>query len=281
MAKTKTPTEPQRGVKKIRCGNGHIYKIDGHRVDGVTTLIGAGLPKPALVPWSAREVAEYVADHLDEIDEWRALSRDALIRKLKAIPSDIRDAAGKRGTDVHDYAERLVKGEEIEYEEHLAGHVESYIKFLDEWQVRHVLVERWVGSRSFRYGGTTDLVADVVTPWAITPEHCPWLAETIPAGTPLRAIFDPKTSRSGLWPEVAYQLSAYWNADFYMEGDTEIPMASLGIQHAAAVHVRADDYDVHFVDAGPETFKTFQFIATVARRAKDGRERLIGKAVTA
>ncbi|GAA2361057.1 hypothetical protein Cme02nite_38600 [Catellatospora methionotrophica] len=276
----KKPAEPAQGVKKIKCGTGHRYTIDGIKVDGVTTLIGAGLPKPALVNWAARKVAEFVADNLDKVDEWRAMSRDELVRTLKVIPEQVRNTAGKRGTDVHDYAEHLVKGEEVEYEEHLAGHVEAYIKFLDEWQVRPVLVERWVGSRSFRYGGTTDLVADVITPWAITPEHCPWLAETIPAGTPLRVIFDPKTSRSGLWPEVAYQLAAYWHADFYMDGDTEIPMASLGIQHAAAVHVRADGYDVHFVDAGPETFKTFQHIATVARRAKDGRELLIGKAVT-
>lgn len=277
----KKPAQPAKGVKKIKCGTGHRYTIDGIKVDGVTTLIGAGLPKPALVNWAAREVAEFIADNLHRIDEWRAMDRDQLVRTLKVIPEQVRNNAGKRGTDVHDYAEHLVKGEEVEYEEHLAGHVEAYIKFLDEWQVRPVLVERWVGSRSFRYGGTTDLVADVVTPWAITPEHCPWLAEAIPAGTPLRVIFDPKTSRSGLWPEVAYQLAAYWHADIYMDGDTEVPMSSLGIQHAAAVHVRADDYDVHFVDAGPETFKTFQHIATVARRAKDGRELLIGKAVTA
>lgn len=276
----KKPAEPAQGVKKIKCGTGHRYTIDGIKVDGVTTLIKGGLPKPALPNWAAREVAEFIADNLHRIDEWRAMDRDALVRTLKVIPEQVRDTAGKRGTDVHDYAEHLVKGEEVEYEEHLAGHVEAYIKFLDEWQVRPVLVERWVGSRSFRYGGTTDLVADVVTPWAITPEHCSWLAAAIPAGTPLRVIFDPKTSRSGLWPEVAYQLAAYWRADFYMDGDTEIPMVSLGIQHAAAVHVRADGYDVHFVDAGPETFKTFQHIATVARRAKDGRERLIGKAVT-
>jgi len=266
------------GVERIDGANGHRYKIDGVRVDGVTTLIGGGLPKPKLVAWAAREVAEYVAANLDKVDEWRAMSEEQLVVMLKTIPDQVRDAAGKRGTDVHDYAERLVVGEEVEYEEHLAGHVMAYLKFLDEWQVEPVLVERWVGSRSFRYGGTTDLVAWVTTPWEITVEDCPWLTEPIPAGTRLLVVFDPKTSRSGLWPEVAYQLSAYWNADFYMDGDIEVPMESLGIQHAAAVHVRADGYDVHFVDAGPDTYTTFQHIATVARRAKNGKN-LIGKAI--
>jgi len=267
------------GVKRIKSGTGHRYTIDGKPVDGVTTLIGSGLPKPALVGWAAREVAEYVADNLDTVLAMRDQPRDHIVRTLKAIPNAVRDTAAKRGTDVHDYAERLVLGEEVEYDEALAGHVEAYLRFLDEWKVDPVLVERWVGNRTFRYGGTTDLVAWVITPWEITVESTPWLTAPIAAGTRLLVIFDPKTSRSGLWPEVAYQLAAYRHAEFYMDGDTEVLLGTLGIEHGAAVHVRADGYDVHLVDCGLPTFKTFQFIATVARRAKAGAD-LIGKAIT-
>ena len=43
----------------------HRYKLDGDWVPGVTTLIGDGLPKKALIYWSARTVAEWVADNAD------------------------------------------------------------------------------------------------------------------------------------------------------------------------------------------------------------------------
>ena len=43
----------------------HRYKLDGAWVPGVTTLIGKGLPKPALPYWAARTVAEWVADNPD------------------------------------------------------------------------------------------------------------------------------------------------------------------------------------------------------------------------
>lgn len=37
----------------------HRYRLDGDWVPGVTTLIGKGLPKPALPYWAARTVAEW------------------------------------------------------------------------------------------------------------------------------------------------------------------------------------------------------------------------------
>jgi hypothetical protein len=43
----------------------HRYWCDGKPIPGVTTLIKGGLPAPALVYWSARSVAEYVADNPD------------------------------------------------------------------------------------------------------------------------------------------------------------------------------------------------------------------------
>lgn len=267
------------GIHRINAGNGHWYKIDGRKADGVTTLIKNGRPNPALIGWAAREVAEYVADNLDTVNNLAAAGREPLIAALRNIPTAVLTKAGNRGTAVHTYAEKLVKGEEVECPDDLIGHVEAYAQFLDEWQVEPVLVEAVVASRRCGYAGTTDLVADVTTPATIAAADYPWLAHDIAAGTKLRAIFDPKTSRSGVWPDHAYQLAAYRHADVYLDDNhTEQPMADLGIDFAAVVHVRADGYDVVPVNADDDTFTTFQYIATVARRIADDKQ-LIGTPV--
>ena len=53
----------------------HRYWLDGKPIPGVTTLIGKGLPKPALPNWAARTVAEYVVDNPEQVDQLRSLGR--------------------------------------------------------------------------------------------------------------------------------------------------------------------------------------------------------------
>lgn len=252
------------GMHRINAGKGHWYKIDGKKVDGVTTLLKDGKPNNALITWAARRVARYVADHLDLVNDMADMGPDSVAAALEKIPFTERNRAAARGTKVHNYAEHLVQNMEVEYDEALVGYVEALIQFFDEWKVVPVLVEAVVGSRRWAYGGTTDLVADLVTPGDVYDSAGTLV---IPAGTLIRAILDPKTSDSGLWPTVCYQLCAYANADVYLDADgNEQPMAALGIQYGFGVWVRSDGYDLQLADIGPETFKTFQHIATVARR---------------
>lgn len=272
-------SETRPEIRRINAGKGHWYRVDGRKADGVTTLIKNGRPNHALIGWAARETAEYVADNPEIVAALADTGRPPLVAALSKIHTAVLHKAAARGTALHAVAERLARDEEVEYDDDLAGHVEAYVMFLDQWQVRPVLVEAVVASRRWGYAGTTDLVADVVTPGDIDLAAAPWLDEPIPAGTPLRAIFDPKTSRSGVWPDAAYQLAAYRFADVYVDADgAEQPMADLGIQFAAVVHVRADGHDVVPMDAGPDTFQTFQFLATSARRL-DGDKRLVGTPV--
>jgi hypothetical protein len=98
----------------------HRYFLDGSPIPGVTTLIGKGLPKPALVYWSAKTVAEWVADNPDGVEAFRATGRGPMVAALKEIPWQKRDEAAIRGTDVHALAERVIRGEAVEVPEHLA-----------------------------------------------------------------------------------------------------------------------------------------------------------------
>ena len=225
----------------------HRYKLDGEWVPGVTTLIGDGLPKKQLMYWSARTVAEFVADRPDDVERLRQMGRAPMVAALKETPWQRRDEAGVKGTDIHRIAERLVGGEKVEYPDHLAGYVDACVDFLDTWRIEPVLVEESVASRRWWYAGTLDLVAD----------H---------ANGP-RAIWDYK-SGSGIWPEAAFQLNAYARAEFYGLGGDEKPMADLGIEAAYGVHLRSDGYDVYPLHFAESAFSEFLHIAYVAKTTK-------------
>jgi hypothetical protein len=267
-----TPEAGSMTLTRRNCGSGHTYKLDGETVTGVTTLIKGGFPAPGLIGWTGKVVAEYVADTDDaELAALRALGRDPMIAALRALPYASRDKAAARGTHVHAFAERLSKGEQLNYgtdaddiPPELEGHVESCLAFLDQWHVRPVLTEVVIGNRWVPYAGTLDLVADI-----------PGIG---------RALVDWKTGTSGIWPEAVLQLAAYRYADFYAADDgTEIPMTEVGIDATYACHIRADGYDLVPLDTGPDrdtsiAFQTFRACAYIARRADAIRE-LIGPAV--
>lgn len=246
-------------LQRINNGRGHWYKLDGRKADGVTTLIGDGLRKKALESWGIRTVAEYVADNLEEVYAMRSMGRGAVVAALKQAPYSDRDNAARRGTEVHKLAEKLIQGEEVVKPDELAGHIDSYRKFLDEWQPKPVLVEASVGSRKWSYCGTLDSVLD------------------LPDGR--RVIADIKTSRSGIYPETALQLAAYRFAEFYLDGEAERPMADLNIQGAIGIWVRADGYDVLPIVADEAQFNKFLHVAVGARWQQDNRD-LIGAAIT-
>jgi hypothetical protein len=225
----------------------HRYKLDGQWVVGVTTLIKGGLPNDALKYWSARFVAEYVADHPEDVDALRRMGRGPMVQALKETPWEKRDTAAVKGTEVHSLAERLVHDEEVEIPEHLDGYVQSCAEFLDVWQPKTLLAERPVGHRAHQWAGKFDYIGEL-------PDG------RIP-------LIDWKTAESGIWPETAFQLAAYRHAEFYVDEDgQEQPLPE--ITDTWAVWLRRDGYDVIPVKGDAETYKEFRHIAFVAHAAK-------------
>ncbi len=227
----------------------HRYRLDGAWVPGVTTLIGKGLPKPALPYWAARTVAEWVADNPDITEDLKRMGgRGPAIAFLKEIPWQKRDEAAIRGTDVHALAERLVHGEEVEVPEHLSAHVQGYVDWLDQTGAEPLLTERAVASRQWQYAGTFDLIARL--------DGAVWL-------------LDLKTS-SGVYGSMALQLAAYANAEFYLDDDdTERPMPT--IDRYGVLHVTEYGTTLHYLpaSANDSAWKDFLHVAWVGRRAKD------------
>lgn len=230
----------------------HRYKLDGEWVPGVTTIIGV-LDKPAIPKWAAAQVAEYVADNPAGIDTLRDMGRGPMIQALKGIPWEKRDTAATRGSVLHDYAEQILRGEEVDVSAEHVPVIESAIEFMEDWRIEPVLVEEAVGSRADQWAGKLDLIARYRHP--VT-------------GQDGVAIFDWKSGRA-IYPEAAWQLNAYAHAEFYGQNGDEHELPSCG--EAFGVHIRSDDYDVTPLAFGPHIYDEFVSIRAAYDVAKRGR----------
>lgn len=278
------PKPPKPDTRIQKSGNGHSYILDGIKAPGVTTILGDGVPKPALMNWSAEQCANFVVNRLgvlrlpdgtehivadDVVADalaWNAtrtkpephptgdrLPRLALAKILKDIRYRDLDEASGRGTEVHRLAHQLAHGEEVDVPDLLAGHVRSYIRFLEEWDPQGAMLERVIVNRRYRYMGRLDMIAY----FASLPDY---LSRQIgkPDGW---GLLDIKTSRSGIFAEVALQLEGYRHGETMLDGDAEVPMPA--VDFVGAIHVRADGYDVYTFDTNneepPTTFHHFLY----------------------
>ena len=231
----------------------HRYKLDGSWVPGVTTLIGKGLPKPALPYWSAKMVAEWVADNPDLTEDLKRLGgRGPAVAFLKELPWQKRDEAAIRGTDVHALAERIVHGDEVEVPEHLTGYVQGYVDWLDAFQPRALVTEAPCASREWRFAGTFDAI--------LAFDSGPLAGKTV--------LADWKTS-SGVYGETALQTAAYARAEFHVDPDGgERPMPH--IDATGVLHVQEHGSEFYLLNRSPEAideaFKVFTHVAYLANK---------------
>ena len=234
---------------------GHSYAIDGVKVPSVTKLLGEGYPKPQLVDWAARESGDFVLNRWEELAAMQPSERYEAVRGARF--SKQREAA-VRGTQVHEYAQRLSRGETIDVPEPLDPYVETYLSFAAQWEPREIMVEQAVFSRRYGYGGTFDLIADLC-------DGARWL-------------LDWKTTGKGVYPEAVLQLAAYRYAEVALgpEGE-ELPVPA--VQRVGIVWLRGDGYDLVPIEADESAFRVFLYAAEVARFRSAERDDWIGDAL--
>jgi hypothetical protein len=260
-------------IRRRETGRGHRYEdANGAKVPGVTTIISQGTPKPALINWAGNATAEYAVDHWDELGE---LPPSARLNKLKKARYEDRDTAANRGTAVHNLAEKLVQGEEVDVPDLLTGHVENYVRFLDDWEPDPFMVETVVMSHQHGYAGTLDLGADILSERLIIAGA---LSPDFDRPT-VRCLIDLKTSRSGIFGETALQLAGYRYADVYVdENGDEQPMPEFDI--VLGLHVRADSYALLPIVAGQAQLRELLYVREVGRFAEEHARDYVGSALT-
>ena len=230
---------------------GHTYRLDGKPVKGVTTLLNGGLPKPQLVNWAARTVAEYVTDNFDIVREVRAQGREECLDLLKGAHYRDRDRAAARGTEVHALAEQIIFGHTVEVPDYIAGHVHGYTKWLDQWEVAPIVTEKPCANREWWYAGTFD---------AIVKFGAGQLAGA-------RVLLDWKTSK-GVYGETALQLAAYQHAEFYADEDgKEYPLPEVDM--LGVVHITESGTELYVVEDMKKAWDQFLRVAWVARNMEE------------
>lgn len=259
-------------IQRKNTARGHYYvDLDtGERVKGVTTINSGGLPKPALLNWAGDATAEYAVDNWDELAK---LPYSERLKKIKGGRYEKRDAAANKGSAVHAMAERLIVGEKVTVPDELAGYVQSCVRFLDDFDVRQVYVEAVVYSETNRHVGTVDLIADVLLP--DMPEYA-----HIGRGEDgySRALLDWKTSRSGIFGDVALQLAPYRHSEFLIDPESGEAIAMPDVDFTAGIHLTATGYHFIPLETGDEVYRDFLYVAEVAR-ITDGLRDLVGDAI--
>jgi hypothetical protein len=236
------------GLIRVETKRGHKYELDGKEVKGVTTLLGGGMPKPALPYWSAKMVAEYVADNFSNLESFLSRDREAAIKHMKMVPWTERDKAATRGTDVHAIAETIIHGGDAEVRGEIVDHVKGYVKWLDDWDVEPVLTEKVVANRTHWYAGTFDAVLKFNSgPYEGKTYLCDW-----------------KTSKA-IYGEMAMQLVAYANAEFYLdESETEQPLPK--VDGLAIVHITDEGTSFYEVTDSEYAWESFLAVIDVSKR---------------
>lgn len=149
--------------------NTHVYKLDGKRLTGVTTIIGV-LDKPALVSWSANTAVDHIEQNFptaEQIIKGEVMLADLFTEARKAWCKK-RDKAGDVGTIIHnaieDYVKAKIAGEPVPKRDLTEEQEKMFGKFL-EWEQEHnvkfLLSEQKLYSEKHWYAGTVDLVVEI------------------------------------------------------------------------------------------------------------------------
>lgn len=195
-------------------------------VKSVTTLLKV-LAKDALVQWAANSAADYAIDNWGALEAMPASERRARIAKA---PSQARNRAAAKGTQIHAWADSLMKGEPVEIpDEHLPA-VQGFLAWWERSGFTKVRAESMVWSEDdelagIGYAGTFDLLAE-------HPRHG-------------LTLLDLKTGK-GIYSEFAVQLAAYAGAEVHVVGDADTPAPA--IRTLGAVHIRPDGTTLHLLD---------------------------------
>lgn len=229
----------------------HSYWLDGKRIQGVTTILGQGLPKPALPYWAAKSVAEYVIDNRGQVESLWEMGGQSAVAALKQIPWTKRDEAAVKGTAVHAIAEELIHGRDVEVPDHLLGHVTGYVALLEDFKIEPLHTELPVAHRTYRYGGKFDAICTIGAG--------PWTGKT--------CLLDWKTSK-GIYGETALQTAAYASAEFMLTNEGEEPLPQ--IDCTAVVHITEQASTFHPLSLTPEdiaaAFNVFRHVQWLGQK---------------
>jgi hypothetical protein len=257
---------------------------DPQRLWSVTTLIGAGVPKEALIGWAARVTAERAYDKAATLAAMRADGdRDAAIKWMTEARWEKSGSAAVRGTTVHSFIEAYALGQTPEVHPDLEPYNQQILRFLDDHQPEFEAAESPVYNLKLGYAGTMDMIL------VVGGKRCIVDAKT--TDKPVDARSRPP------YGEVALQLAAYANAEVvgvspavmrthnsrryyvYDEALEYQPMPQ--VEGALALVVSPYDYRLIPTRIDDEVWRSFLAVREVARWSLATSKNVFGPTITA
>jgi hypothetical protein len=226
-------TNPNRSVTKEDGSRVYTW-TDGTEYPSVTSIIRAGVAKPNLVDWAAKQIAEAAAKDRDSL----ALLTKAGAQKflLDAFHGE-RDTTAELGNAIHDAAEIYSRSRKkpLIIAPEIVPSINQFSDFLRKVKPIYHETEVTVYSRKYGFAGTGDAIVEI---------------------DGVIYVLDIKSGKS-VWPEVALQLAAYSRADFIgLPDGTEKPL-SVNLKRGLVLHLRPDRWSLDYWDIGDEVFDCF------------------------
>jgi hypothetical protein len=273
---------PPKAARSV--SSGRTYTINGLTLWSVTTIIGNGLPKPAIAGWQAKSIAEFAVANWRQIGGMLGSVRlqrtedasvfiitdpdavDGAVDWLKGAPWRESKRKMSIGSAVHAEAEAYALGTpRPEPLPAVAPFLTSFRNFLEDFKPDFKLVEATVYNVAEGYAGTLDGVA------------------TIGGRT---FLADWKTGKD-IYPDVALQLAAYENAESVLLRDgSSVPMPK--VDGCFALHLREFDpdipsdrgYEVVPVATGAPAWDAFRYVREVMRWMEETSKGVLSQPLT-
>jgi hypothetical protein len=236
-------TSPRNATTAAGSGQ-RFYIWRNERYWSVTTIIGGGIPKPALINWAKKFTAEYAVEHFDSFAQLVKDDPEGAIDWLKGAAYRDRDKKAELGSHLHEAMEAYVLGKPFpKWPPLVKPRMLAFEQFLKDFQPEYEATEASVFNRTERYAGTLDALAVI---------------------DGKKYLLDMKSGKA-VYPEVGLQLAAYRYAEFIgLPDGSEEEMRP--VDGCAALHLDANgDYELIEVHADESIFRYFLYVREVFR----------------
>lgn len=160
MIQLRTDLKPLYRVDLIEKDGQHFYTIDGSKtyLKGVTGPLG-NLAKPGLLPWTARETAEYMSKIYKRVDglPLRDGFHERVCERAKKQARFVKETAARKGSFAHKLFDAFITKNEVK--DAANDYWSSFEYWVKKEKLTIVAGDLKVASKEWKYGGSLDALA--------------------------------------------------------------------------------------------------------------------------
>lgn len=146
----------------------HTYKLNGEYLTGVTTILRVRA-KEYLVPWAAKETADYLLPRFEEIRAASQKRFEELLKEAKKAHTKKSGDAKDSGKTAHKWIEQYILSQmtgnarysAVLSDEKARKAVDQFLEWEKEHQIEWLASELILASVQYKFAGTIDAVAKI------------------------------------------------------------------------------------------------------------------------